>query len=98
MRQLSKSRYAKFSQCPKCLWMSIYKPEEEVIDPQSEARFETGQEVGDMAKGLFGEYVETTTTKEDGKLDIASMLKKTQEYIAQGADNICEAAFNYEGN
>ena len=98
MKQLSKSRYAKYSQCPKCLWMSIYKPEEEVIDPQSEARFETGHEVGDMAKGLFGDYVETSSTKEDGKLDIATMLKKTQEYIAQGVENICEAAFNYEGN
>lgn len=29
MKQLSKSKYAKFCQCPKCLWMSTYKPEEQ---------------------------------------------------------------------
>ncbi len=98
MKQLSKSKYAKFCQCPKCLWMSVYKPEEEVIDPTTEARFETGSEVGEMAMGLLGEYVVTTTAKEDGKLDIVSMLKKTQEYMAQGTENICEAAFSYEGN
>ena len=98
MKQLSKSRYAKFCQCPKNLWMSVYKPEEEEIDPASEARFETGHEVGDMAKGLLGDYVDVSTKKEDGKLDLPAMIGKTKECIEGGVENICEAAFNYEGN
>ena len=98
MKQLSKSKYAKYCQCPKCLWMSVYKPEEEVIDPQSEARFENGTEVGDLAMGLLGDYVDVTTTKEDGKLDLKAMLEKTQQLMADGTENICEASFSYEGN
>ena len=98
MKQLSKSMYAKYCQCPKCLWMSVYKPEEEVIDPQSEARFENGTEVGDLAMGLLGDYIDVTTNKPDGKLDLKAMLDKTQQLMADGAENICEASFSYEGN
>ena len=98
MKQLSKSKYAKYCQCPKCLWMSVYKPEEEVIDPTSEARFETGTEVGDLAMGLLGDYIDVTTNKPDGKLDIKAMLDKTQQLMADGTENICEASFSYDGN
>ena len=98
MKQLSKSKYAKYCQCPKALWMSAYKTEEEVIDPATEARFEKGTEVGELAKGLLGDYVDVTTRKEDGRLDIAAMLRKTQEQVEAGADNICEAAFSKDGN
>ena len=98
MKQLSKSKYAKYCQCPKCLWMSVYKPEEEVIDPNSEARFENGTEVGDLAMGLLGDYVDVTTTKEDGKLDLKAMLEKTQQLMDSGTENICEASFSYDGN
>ena len=98
MKQLSKSKYAKYCQCPKCLWMSVYKPEEEVIDPNSEARFENGTEVGDLAMGLLGDYVDVTTTKEDGKLDLKAMIEKTQQLMDSGTENICEASFSYDGN
>lgn len=98
MKQLSKSKYAKYCQCPKSLWMSVYKPEEEVIDPNSEARFENGTEVGDLAMGLLGDYVDVTTTKEDGQLDLKAMLEKTQLLMENGTENICEASFSYDGN
>ena len=78
--------------------MSVYKPEEEVIDPNSEARFENGTEVGDLAMGLLGDYVDVTTTKEDGKLDLKAMLEKTQLLMENGTENICEASFSYDGN
>ena len=67
MKQLSKSKYAKYCQCPKCLWMSVYKPEEEVIDPNSEARFENGAEVGELARGILGDYVDVTIRKADDR-------------------------------
>jgi hypothetical protein len=78
--------------------MSVYKPEEEVLDPTSEARFETGTEVGDLAMGLLGDYIDVTTNKPDGKLDIKAMLDKTQQLMADGTENICEASFSYDGN
>jgi hypothetical protein len=33
MQGLSKSRYTAFCQCPKNLWMKVYKPEEAKDDP-----------------------------------------------------------------
>ena len=98
MKQLSKSKYAKYCQCPKCLWMSVYKPEEEVIDPSSEARFENGTEVGDLAMGLLGDYIDVTTCKADDRLDLSAMIAKTKELMDAGKENICEASFSYDGN
>ncbi len=97
-RGLSKSKYTLFSQCPKALWLKIYKPEEEIVDESTKARFEQGNEVGDLAMGLFGPYVEVTTTREDGSQDLKAMIAKTQEEMAKGTEVICEASFTYDGN
>jgi hypothetical protein len=48
-KALSKSRYTSFCQCPKNLWLKVYKPEEAKDDPALQARFEQGNEVGDLA-------------------------------------------------
>ena len=93
MKTLSKSKYTLFCQCPKALWLKTYKPEEEVIDSSVEARFAAGKEVGDLAKSLFGNYVDVTTHTADGGLDIAAMIAKTQALVNSGCPVICEAAF-----
>lgn len=98
MRYLSKSKYTAFRQCPKILWMRTYKPEEEVIDAALQARFEAGNEVGDLAMGLFGPYEEVTCADSVGRLDLREMLLKTQACISRGVENICEAAFSWDGN
>ena len=92
--KLSKSKYTRYWQCPKMLWMDTYKKELAKEDPALERRFAEGNEVGDLAMGLLGDYIETTAYTEDGKLDIATMLKNTKKYLAQGVENICEAAFS----
>ena len=71
---LSKSKYTRYCQCPKMLWMDTYKKELAKEDPALQRRFDEGNEVGDLAMGLLGEYVETTAYTEDGKLDIPAML------------------------
>ena len=95
---LSKSRYTLSCQCLKTLWLRVYKPDVAVVDPATEARFEMGNVVGDLAMGLFGDFVEVTTKREDGSLDIASMIEKTKECLANGTENICEASFAIEGH
>ena len=95
---LSKSRYTAFCQCPKNLWLKVYKPEEAKDDPALQARFEQGNEVGDLAMGLFGPYQEVTTHNADGSLDLNKMCELTQQYMEQGVDNICEASFALEGH
>lgn len=97
-RYLSKSKYTAFRQCPKNLWMKAYKPEEEVIDPSLQSRFESGNEVGDLAMGLFGPFEEVTSLDAEGKLDLGEMLRKTEDCLARGVENICEASFSWDGN
>ena len=93
---LSKSRYTKYCQCAKALWLSVNKPEEATVDAGVEARFAEGNVVGDLAMGLFGNFVEVTTVKEDGKLDLGAMIEKTREEMARGTEVICEASFSYD--
>ena len=92
---LSKSRYTRYCQCPKALWLSINKPEEAVIDAGMEARFAEGNVVGDLAMQLFGDFVEVTTETAEGKLDLQAMIVKTQEEMTRGTKVICEASFSY---
>lgn len=95
---LSKSRYTLSCQCPKALWLRTYKPEVETVDAGVEARFESGNEVGDLAMGLFGPFVEVTTKREDGSLDLQSMINKTKDEMAKGTEVICEASFTFDNN
>ena len=94
---LSKSKYCLLWQCPKLLWLEQNHPELKTEDPSREDRMVVGNEVGDLAMGLFGDFVETTILKEDGRPDIPAMLEKTQQCLADGVENICEAAFSYNG-
>lgn len=52
---LSKSRYCKCIQCKKILWLKKYKPECSV-QTAKDSVLENGSRVGELAKGLFGEY------------------------------------------
>jgi hypothetical protein len=98
MIRLSKSRYTLFCQCPKALWLRIYKPDVAIIDASTEARFEKGSEVGDLAMGLFGSYVDVTTQMADGSLDLRAMVEKTKQEMEKGTDIICEASFTCKGH
>lgn len=95
---LSKSRYTKFKCCEKALWMSVYKPEEEIITDSQREVFERGSQVGDLAMGLLGDYEEMTSLGPDGAEDKNTMIARTKEALARGVVNICEAAFSFEGN
>lgn len=96
MIYLSKSKYCGLWQCPKIAWLRMYKPEEALIDANTQARFDAGNVVGDLAMGLFGDFVEVTTFDGD-KLDLTAMIRKTAAEMEKGTLNICEASFSYEG-
>lgn len=93
----SKSRYCSFWQCPKINWLDKYKPEKKEPDSSIEARLASGNEIGDLAMHLFGNFTEVTIKKDDGKLDLPKMIEKTKEETSKGSDNICEASFDYNG-
>ena len=98
MKGLSKSKYTLFCQCPKALWLNVYKPDVAVVDESLQARFERGNEVGDLAMELFGPFVEVTTKNEDGSLNLSAMIDKTKQEMAAGTENICEASFSHDRN
>ena len=96
-RGLSKSRYTQFRLCDKALWLGVFKPEEAVIDEAAKERFPAGTEIGEVAKGLLGDYEDMTSRRPDGSIDYGKMIEKTTDAVARGVENICEAAFSIDG-
>ena len=96
MLYLSKSKYCGLWQCPKIAWLKKYKPEELTIDESTLSRMEAGNEVGDLAMGLFGDFVEVTAYHGD-KLDLPQMIAATKAEMEKGTPVICEASFQYNG-
>ena len=96
MLYLSKSKYCGLWQCPKIAWLKKYKPEELTIDESTLSRMEAGNEVGDLAMGLFGDFVEVTAYN-GNKLDLPRMIAATKAEMEKGTPVICEASFQYDG-
>lgn len=90
---LSKSRYCSGLQCKKILWLNENKPEvrEEI---NNESVFETGNEVGKLAKNLFGSYIDI-----EYREHLTQMIEDTKKAITENMNcNITEASFVYENN
>lgn len=96
MLSLSKSKYCGLWQCPKIAWLNKYKPEEMVINDAIQSRMDAGNVVGDLAMGLFGDFVEVTAYNGE-KLDLSQMIARTKEEMEKGTPVICEASFSYNG-
>ena len=94
---LSKSIYVRVWNCPKGAWINKYHPEAVPQDESKLSRFRQGDEVGDLARGLFGPSVNVTAYREDGKLDLPQMIENTRMEMEKGTEVICEASFSYEG-
>ena len=94
---LSKSIYVNVWSCPKGAWIRKYHPEAVPQDESRLSRFRQGDEVGDLARGLFGPSVNVTAYREDGKLDLPKMMENTAAEMERGTEVICEASFSYEG-
>ena len=92
----SKSKYCGLWQCPKIAWLRKYKPDEITVDGSVIARMEAGNVVGDLAMGLFGDFVEVTAY-DDEKIDLSKMIENTKAEMAKGTPVICEASFDFNG-
>ena len=51
---LSKSIYVSVWNCPKGAWIRKYHPEWVTVSEDQQARFDTGHEVGEIARGMTG--------------------------------------------
>ena len=91
---LSKSQYIRGLQCHKSLWLYKNKPElRDTPNQAQESLFNTGFDVGDLAKQLFPNGVEI----EFDSLNFDGMISKTKELIQNGCEVIYEATFKENG-
>ena len=91
---LSKSQYIRGLQCHKSLW--LYKNRQDLRDTpsnQTQSSFNTGYDVGDLAKALFANGVEIEFDADN----FNGMIKKTKELIVNGTEVIYEATFSEDG-
>ena len=95
---ISKTDFIRGLQCEKMLWLDSHKPEEKIIPAKVQARLDQGNEFGDLAMGIFGDFKETTVLKDDGRLYYSKMIENTLALINSGEKVICEAAFSWLGN
>ena len=90
---LSKSRYCNALQCMKMLWLNQNKPKERE-EQNNESVFETGTEVGEIAKNLFGDHIDIPFSNH-----LSQMIEDTKRTINENDTcNITEASFAYENN
>lgn len=89
---LSKSRYTQGVTCGKKLWLSCFKPEE-AEEMGNDAVLDNGTKVGDLARGLLGDY-----TLVEYDTNYKNMIDKTNELLENKPNIICEASFSYDGN
>lgn len=91
---LSKTRYTRGVQCPKMLWLDEHMPEKFDDSVLNESILETGNNVGDLAMGYFGPFVEIPFDP----TDFEGMAARTRELIEEGVGVICEATFCHGGD
>lgn len=95
MRQLSKSKVMAFRQCAKRLWLEIHHPEWRDDSPASQARFDEGNAVGDIARKLYdpGGMGSTLDPHQEGWTE--AFVRTAQ--LLQTRAPVFEAAFSTTG-
>ena len=96
---ITKTDFMRGMQCRKMLWLDKHKPNLKVIAPETQQRLDAGNDFGDRAMGMFGDYEEMTVYHPGTSIpDTKAMVAKTAEHLKKGSAVICEAAFIYYNN
>jgi len=91
---LSKTSLLKGIQCPKAIYLFKNPPAFAIpADPDLEAKFQAGQEVGVLALQLFPGGTEVPYSG----FSVTEQIAKTRELIAAGAEVTYEASFAFDG-
>lgn len=88
---ISKSRYCSAVQCPKMLWLKKNMPDEFDDSVMNQSVLDAGSAVGDLAMGLFGDYVEVPFG------DLGDMISTTKKLIEAKTPISAEASFSVDG-
>ena len=96
---ITKTDFMRGMQCRKMLWLDKHKPSLKVIPPEVQQRLDAGNDFGDRAMAMFGDYEEMTVYQPGTAYpDTKAMVAKTLEHLDRGTPVICEAAFIYYSN
>ncbi|HCJ09474.1 MAG TPA: hypothetical protein DHV96_14290 [Lachnospiraceae bacterium] len=96
---ITKTDFMRGMQCRKMLWLDKHKPSLKVIPPEVQQRLDAGNDFGDRAMAMFGDYKEMTVYRPGTTYpDTKAMVAKTTEHLELGTPVICEAAFIYYNN
>ncbi len=92
---LSKSKLMSARQCLKRLYLEVQHPDLKVISRATEAAFATGNQVGDVARSIYGTADSVFIPFAGG---LGHALKKTRRLLAEGpAQPIFEATLQHAG-
>ena len=95
MRPLSKSKILAGRQCHKKLWLEVYRPELKEDSAQTQASFETGHKVGEVAQHIYDP--EGTGVLIDPFRDGFDVAIAQTNELLQGCAPIFEAVFSTQG-
>ncbi len=96
MHPLSKSKLLAYRQCPKRLWLEVHQPALREDSAATQARFQAGYQVGDIAKRIYdpegkGAIIDVETEGFDGA------FVRTAKLLADSRWPVFEAAFRANG-
>ena len=90
--RLSKSRITAGLQCGRRLWLTVHRPDLQVYSQDTERRFAAGNDVGEVARSLYG-----PGRLVDGR-DLSKALRDTETALARPGDvTLFEATFRHRG-
>ena len=96
---ITKTDFMRGMQCPKMLWLDKHRPDLKVIPPEVQKKLDDGNDFGDRAMAMFGDFEEMTIYRPGTTIpDKQAMVAKTAEHLEKGTPVICEAAFMYYNN
>lgn len=95
MRAISKSKLMAFRQCPKRLWLELHQPTLRIDSAATQASYDVGNQVGDIARKLYDPAA--TGTFIDIKVDGMEAAFAKSEALLKFAQPIFEAGFSADG-
>ena len=96
MRRLSKSKLIAYRQCPKRLWLEVHQPELKEDSAETQARFQMGHQVGEIARRIYdpegkGALIDAQTE------GFAQAFARTARLLANSHNPIFEAGLQANG-
>ncbi len=97
MTQLDKSKLLAYRQCEKRLWLEVYHPELQKHSPAAQASLRRGNEVGAIARELYGGAEQGKWVQIKALGGIEAALERTAALMKESPQPIFEAGFSAEG-